>query len=151
MGDGLAKLSGGKLEKILERLTSNIFMQVLLGAAVTAVIQSSSATTVMVVGFVNSGIMKLKQAVGVIMGANIGTCVTALISGIGAGKNAKRASLIHLYFNLIGTTVFMIAFYSINGILTVITGDGFGFLDSSINATWIAVIHSAFNPCNQCS
>ncbi len=79
MGDGLAKISGGKLEKILENLTSSKLRAVLLGLGVTAVIQSSSATTVMVVGFVNSGIMKLTQAVGIIMGANIGTTVTAWI------------------------------------------------------------------------
>lgn len=79
MGDGLAKVSGGKLEKILENLTSSPIKAVLLGAAVTGVIQSSSATTVMVVGFVNSGIMKLSQAIGVIMGANIGTTVTSWI------------------------------------------------------------------------
>ena len=79
MGDGLAKVSGGKLEKILENLTSSPIKAVLLGAGVTAVIQSSSATTVMVVGFVNSGIMKLSQAVGVIMGANIGTTITSWI------------------------------------------------------------------------
>ena len=79
MGDGLAKVSGGKLERVLEKLTSNRLMGVLLGAGVTAVIQSSSATTVMVVGFVNSGIMKLQQAVGVIMGANIGTTMTSWI------------------------------------------------------------------------
>ncbi len=79
LGDGLEKLSGGKLEEILERLTSNPILAVLLGAGVTAVIQSSSATTVMVVGFVNSGIMKLHQAVYIIMGANIGTTVTSWI------------------------------------------------------------------------
>ena len=79
MGDGLEKVSGGKMEKILETLTSNPLKAVGLGAAVTAVIQSSSATTVMVVGFVNSGIMKLSQAVGVIMGANIGTTITSWI------------------------------------------------------------------------
>ena len=77
MGSGLEKMSGGKLEKILESLTSNPIKAVLLGAGVTAVIQSSSATTVMVVGFVNSGIMKLSQAIGIIMGANIGTTVTS--------------------------------------------------------------------------
>lgn len=79
LGDGLKKASGGKMEHILEKLTSNKLMAVLLGAGVTAVIQSSSATTVMVVGFVNSGIMKLTQAVGVILGANVGTTVTAWI------------------------------------------------------------------------
>lgn len=79
LGDGLKKLSGGKLEIILEKLTSNKLMAILLGAGVTAIIQSSSATTVMVVGFVNSGIMKLAQSVGVILGANVGTTVTAWI------------------------------------------------------------------------
>ena len=79
MGDGLTKLSGGRLERILEKMTNSKIKGVLLGAAVTAVIQSSSATTVMVVGFVNSGIMKLTQAVGVIMGANIGTTITSWI------------------------------------------------------------------------
>ena len=77
MSEGLEKVSGGKLEKILENLTSSKWKAVLLGAGVTAVIQSSSATTVMVVGFVNSGIMKLSQAIGIIMGANVGTTVTS--------------------------------------------------------------------------
>ena len=77
MGDGLKKLSGGRLESILSRLTSNRLMAFFLGFAVTAVIQSSSATTVMLVGFVNSGIMKLGQTISIIMGANIGTTVTS--------------------------------------------------------------------------
>ena len=278
MGDGLGKVSGGRLEKILETLTSNPIKAVLLGAGVTAVIQSSSATTVMVVGFVNSGIMKLSQAIGIIMGANvgttitswllslsgiesgnifvnmlkpssfspilalvgiifilftksekkhdignillgftilmfgmdtmsnavkpladvpeftnilirfsnpvlgliagailtaviqsssasvgilqalcktgavtfgtaipiimgqnIGTCITAIISGIGANKNAKRAAIVHLYFNIIGTTLFMVVFYLLNVVLN------FSFLDDSANAFNIAVIHSIFN------
>lgn len=79
MGESLEKVAGSKMKKIIELLTKNIFMGVLLGAVVTAVIQSSSATTVMVVGFVNAGLMGLPQAVGVIMGANIGTTVTAQI------------------------------------------------------------------------
>ncbi len=89
MGGGLEKLSGGKLERILESLTSNPIKAVLLGAGVTAVIQSSSATTVMLVGFVNSGIMKLSQAVGIIMGANIGTTITSWLlslTGIEGGN-----------------------------------------------------------------
>lgn len=77
MGDGLKKLSGSKLEYFLGKLTSNRFKGFLLGFAVTAVIQSSSATTVMLVGFVNSGIMKLSQTISIIMGANIGTTVTS--------------------------------------------------------------------------
>lgn len=278
MGKGLEKLSGGRLERILEKLTSNPIKAVLLGAGVTAIIQSSSATTVMVVGFVNSGIMKLTQAVGIIMGANIGTtvtswllsltgiesgnffvqllkptsfspvlaligvcfimfskkekkkdagtimigfailmtgmetmsgavkplanvpeftgiltmfsnpvlgmiagavltaiiqsssasvgilqalcatgavnfstalpiimgqnigtCVTAMLSGIGATKNAKRAALVHLYFNIIGTVIFMIVFYTINAVVH------FSFLGTAASAMGIAVIHSSFN------
>lgn len=77
MGDGLEKRSGSKLKSILEHLTSSPVKGLLLGAGVTAIIQSSSATTVMVVGFVNSGIMKLSQSIGVIMGANIGTTITS--------------------------------------------------------------------------
>lgn len=79
MGDGLEKAAGEKLKKLIEVLTNNRIMGVLVGTAVTGIIQSSSATTVMVIGFVNAGIMKLTQAVGVIMGANIGTTVTAQI------------------------------------------------------------------------
>ncbi len=79
MGDSLERIGGGKFERILEKVTSNPIKGVLVGALVTAVIQSSSATTVMVVGFVNSGIMKLAQAIGIIMGANIGTTITSWI------------------------------------------------------------------------
>ncbi|MGL5649277.1 MAG: Na/Pi cotransporter family protein [Clostridium sp.] len=77
MGDGLENAAGEGLKKILEKVTSNPFVAVCVGAAVTAVVQSSSATTVMVVGFVNAGLMNLSQAVGIIMGANIGTTITA--------------------------------------------------------------------------
>lgn len=278
LGDGLSKASGGRMEKILEKLTSNPLKAVLVGAGVTAVIQSSSATTVMVVGFVNSGIMKLEQAVGIIMGANIGTtatswilslagidsssfliqmlkptsfspilaiigvgillfskkenlknvatilvgfavlmfgmdtmsgaveglrdvpeftnillkfsnpvlgmlagviltaviqsssasvgilqalcmtgampfsaaipiimgqnigtCVTAMLSGIGASKNARRAALVHLYFNIIGTVVFMVVFYAINAVMP------FEFLQDAATPVGIAVVHSVFN------
>lgn len=88
LGEGLKRVAGSKLEIILEKLTSTTFRGVLLGALVTAVIQSSSATTVMVVGFVNSGIMKLTNAIGIIMGANIGTTATGwllVLSGIDGG------------------------------------------------------------------
>ena len=90
MGNGLEKVAGGKMQRILEKLTGSRLKGLLLGTFVTAIIQSSSATTVMVVGFVNSGIMKLTQAVGVIMGANIGTTMTSWIfslAGIDDGDN----------------------------------------------------------------
>ncbi len=89
MGDALSKMAGGRLEQVLERMTDNPVKAVLLGAGVTAVIQSSSATTVMVVGFVNSGIMKLSQAVGVIMGANIGTTVTSWVLSLSIRQTAQ--------------------------------------------------------------
>ena len=79
MGGGLEKVAGGSLERVLAKLTNSPIKGVLLGCLVTAVIQSSSATTVMVVGFVNSGIMALSQAIGVILGANIGTTITSWI------------------------------------------------------------------------
>ncbi|MBM7561084.1 Na/Pi cotransporter family protein [Fusibacter tunisiensis] len=82
MSDGIEKSAGNKLEKIIEKLSGNIFKGVLVGAIVTVAVQSSSATTVMVVGFVNAGIMNLTQAIGIIMGANIGTTVTAQLVSI---------------------------------------------------------------------
>ena len=89
LGEGLSKASGGRMEQILERLTSGRLRAVFLGAVVTAVIQSSSATTVMVVGFVNSGIMKLSSAIGIIMGANIGTTVTSWLLSLSGIENGN--------------------------------------------------------------
>ena len=79
MADGLQKSAGGRMQKLMSFLTKNRLMAILVGAGITAIIQSSSATTVMVVGFVNAGMLELTQAVGVIMGANIGTTITAWI------------------------------------------------------------------------
>lgn len=92
LGTGLEKLSGGRMEKTLEKMTDNVFKSLMLGLVVTAAIQSSSATTVIVVGLVNAGILKLKNAIGVIMGANIGTCVTSIILSMGdLGKNGNAS------------------------------------------------------------
>lgn len=114
MGDGLAMLAGGKLEKVLKKLTRNRFSGLILGALVTAVIQSSAATTMMVVGFVNSGIMELTQAVGVIMGANIGTTITAWllsltgISGAGVIISLLKPSSFSPVLALIGVILVMV-------------------------------------------
>lgn len=94
MGDGLELAAGNKLKKLLESLTSNRFLGVLVGFVVTAIIQSSSATTVMVVGFVNAGLLQLSQTVGVIMGANIGTTITGLLIALNLSKIAPLAVLI---------------------------------------------------------
>jgi phosphate:Na+ symporter len=91
MGTGLEKTAGDRMKKIIEILTNNKYMAVLVGAFVTAIVQSSSATTVMVVGFVNAGIMSLTQAVGIIMGANIGTTVTAQIVALDLSNIAPLA------------------------------------------------------------
>ncbi|MDR1773652.1 MAG: Na/Pi cotransporter family protein [Clostridioides sp.] len=100
MGEGLQKSAGNKLRRIVELLTKNVIMGVLLGTVVTGVIQSSSATTVMVVGFVNAGIMTLSQAIGVIMGANIGTTVTAQLVSFSMEGLAPLALSIGIIFYL---------------------------------------------------
>ena len=96
MSEGLNAAAGEKMKQILERLTKNRFLGVGVGAAVTAGIQASSATTVMVVGFVNSGLMTLRQAVNVIMGANVGTTVTAWLLSLGGIDSGEKA-LEYLY------------------------------------------------------
>ena len=88
MSDGLENVAGDRMERILEKLTANRFVGVAVGALITAVIQSSSATTVMVVGFVNSGMMTLQQAVWIIMGANIGTTITGQLVALDIGMFA---------------------------------------------------------------
>ncbi|MGL6107750.1 Na/Pi cotransporter family protein [Romboutsia sp.] len=100
MGNGLQKSAGNKLKKIIELLTSNVIMGVLVGTLVTSIIQSSSATTVMVVGFVNAGIMTLPQAIGVIMGANIGTTMTGQIISLNLSGLAPMAIGVGMLFYL---------------------------------------------------
>ena len=94
MSSGLEAAAGSKMKLILERLTANRFLGVLVGAGITAVIQSSSATTVMVVGFVNSGMMTLNQAVWIIMGANIGTTITGQLIALDVGALAPLFAFI---------------------------------------------------------
>lgn len=118
---------------------SNPVLGMAAGALLTAVIQSSSASVGILQALCLSGVVSYGSAIPIIMGQNIGTCVTALISSVGASKNARRAAFIHLYFNLIGTLVFMVCFYSINHFAR------FAFLADSANAAGIAVIHSLFN------
>ena len=104
LGEGLKRVAGSKLETILGKLTSTTFRGVLLGSLVTAVIQSSSATTVMVVGFVNSGIMKLANAIGIIMGANIGTTATGwilVLAGV-EGKGSFSSATMFALISFIG-------------------------------------------------
>ena len=108
LGDGLKRVAGGKLETVLGKLTSTTFKGVLLGTLVTAVIQSSSATTVMVVGFVNSGIMSLGNAIGIIMGANIGTTATGwlLVLAGGDGSGGISSATIFQFVAFIGIILY---------------------------------------------
>ena len=117
----------------------NPILGMLVGALLTAVIQSSSASVGILQAMCATGAVSFGAAIPIIMGQNIGTCVTAMISGIGASKNAKRTALVHLYFNVIGTAIFMIVFYALNVILQ------FAFLDQAANGAGIALVHSTFN------
>ena len=111
MSDGIQKSTGSKMRELLGILTNNRFMAVIVGALITAIIQSSGATTVMVVGFVNAGIMTLGQAIGVIMGANIGTCITSWIVSLGQLGDTFKAVSPSLYAPLlVGIGAFMIMF-----------------------------------------
>ncbi|MDO5539090.1 MAG: Na/Pi cotransporter family protein [Eubacteriales bacterium] len=111
MSGGIQKSAGSKMQDLLRILTNNRLVAVLVGAALTAIIQSSGATTVMAIGFVNAGIMTLNQAVGIIMGANIGTCITAWIVSLGQVGESFKALSPSLYAPLLlGTGVFMINF-----------------------------------------
>lgn len=109
MGKGLQKAAGNKMKNLLSILTSNRLLGILVGAGVTALIQSSSATTVMVVGFVNASLMSLKQAVGVIMGANIGTTATAWIVSLGEWTSFLKPSVLAPICIVIGVSLLMFA------------------------------------------
>ena len=160
MGKALERQAGGKLQTVLAKMSSNVFKGFLLGLGVTAVIQSSSATSVMVVGFVNSGIMTLKQAVGVIMGSNIGTTVTAWIlslSGLEGDsfliKFFKPSTLAPL-IGIIGVVLYMGKNEKRRGIGTIMLGfmalmTGMDIMGSSMkfleNEPWFAQLMISFS------
>ena len=118
---------------------SNPIVGILAGAGFTALIQSSSASVGILQALCLTGAVPFSAAIPIIMGQNIGTCITAILSAIGAKKNAKRAAAVHLYFNLIGTVIFMTVFYLINAVV------GFSFFHQAATPAGIAVIHSVFN------
>ena len=139
MSDAVAPLADNEQFTGILTKFSNPLLGVLAGAILTAAIQSSSASVGILQTLCATGAISFASAVPIIMGQNIGTCVTALLSAVGASKNAKRASMIHLYFNLIGTILFMAVFYAGNAIFH------YSFMDNAANAAGIAVIHSLFN------
>ncbi len=117
----------------------NPILGVVAGTVLTAVIQSSSASVGILQALCRTGAVTYSSAIPIIMGQNIGTCITALLSGIGASKNAKRAALVHFYFNLIGTILFMVIFYSVNALVH------FAFMGQAASVAGIAIVHSCFN------
>lgn len=139
MSDAVSPLAENEQFTGILTAFSNPVLGMLAGALLTAVIQSSSASVGILQALCATGALPYSAALPIIMGQNIGTCVTALISSIGASRNAKRASMIHLYFNLIGTVVFMAVFYAVNRFVS------FAFLEEAASAAGIAVVHSLFN------
>lgn len=117
----------------------NPFLGMCAGALLTAIIQSSSASVGILQALCAAGTIPYSAVLPVVMGQNIGTCITAVLSSVGTGKNARRTAFIHLYFNLIGTAIFMFGFYCINYFLP------FAFLQYDATAAGIAFLHSGFN------
>ena len=139
MSDAMKPLSENPTFTGLFTMFANPFLGLIVGALLTAVIQSSSASVGILQALCATGKVTYASAVPIILGQNIGTCVTAMMSGVGAGKNAKRAATIHLMFNVIGVAVFMAVFYTINFVMP------FAFLGESANSAGIALVHTCFN------
>ncbi len=118
---------------------NNPLLGVAVGAIFTGIIQSSAASVGILQAFAQTGSITYSMAIPIIMGQNIGTCVTALLSSIGVNKNAKRVAVVHILFNIIGTVIFLVVFYGLGMVID------FAFLDFKIDMTGIALVHSIFN------
>ncbi len=139
MSDAVSPLADNSAFVDLLVKFSNPLLGLLVGALITAIMQSSSASVGVLQAIAMTGVMPFSAAVPIIMGQNIGTCVTALLSSIGTSVNAKRAAFIHLYFNVIGSILFLLIFYAIYAVIP------FPFMLGTISAPQIAMVHTAFN------
>ena len=139
MSDAVSPLADMPEFSSLLTAFQNPLLGVLVGAVFTGIIQSSAASVGILQALALTGSITYGMAIPIIMGQNIGTCVTALLSSVGAQRNAKRAALVHLYFNIIGTAIFMAVFYGLDALV------GFSFLGQAVSAAGIAVVHSVFN------
>ena len=139
MTEALKPLSESELFRNIFATLSNPILGILVGTIITAIIQSSSASVAILQTTAATGAVPFSAAVPIILGQNIGTCVTSLLSSIGANKNARRAAMVHLYFNIIGTIVFFIAIYLIQIFI------GFPFWNDPISMTGISYVHITFN------
>lgn len=140
MSDGARVLEGNEQFCSIMTMFSNPILGVLAGAVLTAILQSSSVSIGILQSFSNAtGGITYSIALPIILGQNIGSCVTALISSIGANKSAKRVAIVHLYFNIIGTVLFLTVFYTLNAFVN------FAFMNDSLNSIGISIIHTCFN------
>ena len=139
MSDAVAPLKDVPQFTQIFTMFTNPILGLIVGAVLTAVIQSSSASVGILQALCDTGGVSYAAAIPIIMGQNIGTCITAIMSSVGASKNAKRAAVVHLLFNIIGTTIFMVVFYSVNSVVH------FEFLGEAANKAGIAVVHTVFN------
>lgn len=139
MSDAVAPLRDIPQFQNILVMFSNPILGVIAGAVLTAIIQSSSASVGILQALASTGAVTYGSAIPIIMGQNIGTCVTAIISSVGANKNAKRTAVVHLAFNIIGTTVWLTVFCVVNAVVD------FSFINQSASLLGIAIIHTVFN------
>ncbi len=139
MSSAVSGLKDNKAFTSIFTLFSNPILGILTGALLTAIIQSSSASVGILQALSTTGSVTYSNAIPIILGQNIGTCITAILSAIGTTKNARRAAVVHLSFNVIGAVSFAIIFYTIKAFID------FPFINNSVNAAGIAVIHTIFN------
>ena len=144
MGDSMAFLENEPWFAQLMISFSNPFIGILFGAVLTAIIQSSSASVGILQGLCSTGVVTFGSAIPIILGQNIGTCVTALMGAIGANRNARRTAVVHLLFNVVGVTIFVIVFYGLGLFID------WKFLSDTASAWHIAVIHTCFNVAATC-
>ena len=138
MSASVAGLKNDEGFKSILTMFSNPILGVLAGLVLTAIVQSSSASVGILQSLTVTGAITYGAAIPIVMGQNIGTCVTALISSFGAGKNGKRAAMVHLYFNIIGVVILLAVFYILDAIMS------FDFVDASIDMWGIALVHTIF-------
>ena len=144
MGDSMQFLESEPWFGQLMISFSNPIVGILFGALLTAVIQSSSASVGILQGLCGTGVVTYGSAIPIILGQNIGTCITAIMGAIGANRNARRTAMVHLLFNVVGVCIFVVVFYGLGLFLE------WTFLDSSAAAWDIAVIHTCFNVAATC-
>ena len=138
MSDAVSPLKSSESFKNILTMFENPILGILAGIILTVIIQSSSASVGILQALTVTGAISFGAAIPIVMGQNIGTCVTAMISALGANRNGKRAAVVHLSFNVIGVAVVSVIFYMLNWIV------GFGFTSNAINAWGIAIVHTLF-------